>query len=237
VKTAGIIGGIGPESTIEYYRFVVEAYRRKVTDGSYPSILINSIDMKRMLDGIADGRLDETVVYLSREVDRVVAAGADFAVLASNTPHIIFDRLRQRCTVPMISIVEAACRAASRAGMRRAGLFGTRFTMQGGFYNVVFNRAGIELVVPPVHEQDFIHDKYMSELVHGIILDETRARLVRIAAEMTEHEGIDGLVLGGTELPPILRDARGIRIPLVDTTKSHVAEIVQAMTGETPPPA
>src|SRR5271169_5571891 len=201
MKIAGIIGGIGPESTIEYYRFIVAAYRSKVTDGSYPSIVINSIDMKRMLDGIADGQLDETVAYLSKEIDKVVAAGVDFAVLASNTPHIVFDKLRQRCKVPMISIVEAACRAASSVGLRKAGLFGTRFTMQGGFYNDVFNRAGIELVLPSIKQQEYIHDKYMTELVNGIILDETKAGLVGIAREMKEQKGIDGLVLGGTELP------------------------------------
>jgi aspartate racemase len=233
MKTAGILGGIGPESTIEYYRFIIEAYRGKVADGSYPSIIINSIDMKRMLDGIADGLLDETVVYLSNEIDKVVAAGADFVALASNTPHIVFEKLRQRCKVPMISIVEAACRAASCAGIRKAGLFGTRFTMQGGFYNVVFKTAGIELVVPSVSQQEYIHNKYMTELVNGIILNETKAELARIATEMKEQKGIDGLVLGGTELPLVLRDAREIGIPLLDTTKAHVTEIVQAITAET----
>jgi len=233
MKTAGIIGGIGPESTIEYYRFIIGAYRSKVADGSYPSIIINSIDMKRMLDGIADGLLDETVEYLSQEIDKVVAAGADFAALASNTPHIVFEQLRQRCKVPRISIVEAACRAASGAGISKGGLFGTRFTMQGGFYNAVFNRAGIELIVPSAPQQEYIHSKYMTELVNGIILDETKAELVRIATEMKEQKGIDGLVLGGTELPLILRDARGIGIPLLDTTKAHVSEIVQAITAET----
>jgi aspartate racemase len=232
MKTVGIIGGIGPESTIEYYRFIVEAYRSKVTDGSYPCVIINSIDMKRMLDGIADGLLDETVAYLSKEIDKLVAAGADFAALASNTPHIVFEKLRRRCKVPMISIVESACRAAIRAGIRKAGLFGTQFTMQGGFYAEVFRTAGIELIVPSVSQQEYIHSKYMAELVNGIILDETKAELIRIATEMKEQKGIDGLILGGTELPLILRDAQGIGIPLLDTTKAHVTEIVQTMTAE-----
>jgi aspartate racemase len=105
--------------------------------------------------------------------------------------------------------------------------------MQGGFYNIVLNRAGIELVVPSMQQQEYIHNKYMTELVNGIILDETRAELVRIAAEMKEQKGIDGLVLGGTELPLILRGAQGIGIPLIDTTKTHVTEIVQAITAET----
>ena len=105
--------------------------------------------------------------------------------------------------------------------------------MQGGFYNEVFKKGGIELIVPSVSQQEYIHNRYMTELVNGIILDETKAELIRIATEMKEQKGIDALVLGGTELPLILRDAQGIGIPLLDTTKVHVTEIVQAMTAET----
>jgi aspartate racemase len=233
LKTAGIIGGIGPESTIEYYRFIIEAYRRSVSDGSYPSLFINSIDMKRMLDGIAAGRLHDTVEFLSGEIDKVIAAGADFAALASNTPHIVFDELKRRSQIPLISIVEAACRAASAAGISRIGLFGTRFTMQGGFYDRVFAAAGIEICVPPISQQEYIHDKYMDELVNGILSDETKVGLVQIAIEMKKQKGIQGLVLGGTELPLILRDADEMGIPLFDTTKIHVVEIVQAIKAET----
>jgi aspartate racemase len=91
MKTAGLIGGIGPESTVEYYHFIIDAYRARVTNGSYPHFIINSIDMKRMLDGIAAGRPDDTVEFLSQEIDSVTAAGACFAAMASNTPHIVFD--------------------------------------------------------------------------------------------------------------------------------------------------
>jgi aspartate racemase len=132
----------------------------------------------------------------------------------------------------LISIVGAACRAASTAGFRKVGLFGTRFTMRGGFYDVVFNKAGIELIVPSAPQQEYIHNKYMNELVNGVILDETRDGLVRIAVEMKDHRGIDGLILGGTELPLILRDAPEIGIPFLDTTKTHVTEIVQAILEE-----
>lgn len=232
MKTVGIIGGIAPESTVEYYRFLVEGYCKRITDGSYPSIIINSIDMKRMLDGIAAGRLEETVEFLSLAIDRVAAAGAEFGILASNTPHIVFGHLKERSRIPLISIVEAACRAASKAGLRNVGLFGTRFTMQGGFYDKGFGTAGIKVILPSVLQQKYIHDKYMSELVKGIILNETRANLVEIATEMKEQKGIDGLVLGGTELPLILRDANEIGVPLLDTTKIHVAEVLETMMAE-----
>jgi aspartate racemase len=233
MKTVGIIGGIGPESTVEYYRFIVEGYRKRTADGSYPSIIINSIDMKRMLDGIAGGRFGETVEFLSAEVDRMAQAGADFGLLASNTPHIVFNKLREQSSIPLISIVEAACRAASDAHLGNVALFGTRFTMQGGFYNEVFGKAGIGVSLPSLAEQEYIHEKYMNELVNGIVLAETRTALIEIASRMRDQKGIDGLVLGGTELPLILRDADEVGVQILDTTKIHVAEIVQTMTAET----
>jgi aspartate racemase len=233
MKTVGIVGGIGPESTVEYYRFIVENYQKRIADGSYPAIIINSIDMKRMLEGIAAGRLQETIAFLSTEIERLAAAGANFGLLASNTPHLVFDQLRERSRIPLVSIVEAACRAASAAHLQNVALFGTRFTMQGGFYEKVFGKAGIQISLPTPTDQEYIHDRYMNELVKGIILDETRTGLVQIAVKMKEQKGIDGLVLGGTELPPILRDADGIDVQILDTTKIHVIEIVAIMTAET----
>jgi aspartate racemase len=233
MKTVGIVGGIGPESTVEYYRFIVENYQKRIADGSYPAIIINSIDMKRMLEGIAAGRLQETIAFLSTEIERLAAAGANFGLLASNTPHLVFDQLRERSRIPLVSIVEAACRAASAAHLQNVALFGTRFTMQGWFYEKVFGKAGIQISLPTPTDQEYIHDRYMNELVKGIILDETRTGLVQIAVKMKEQKGIDGLVLGGTELPPILRDADGIDVQILDTTKIHVIEIVAIMTAET----
>jgi aspartate racemase len=97
----------------------------------------------------------------------------------------------------------------------------------------VFGKAGIQISLPTPTDQEYIHDRYMNELVKGIILDETRTGLVQIAVKMKEQKGIDGLVLGGTELPPILRDADGIDVQILDTTKIHVIEIVAIMTAET----
>ncbi|MBN1427734.1 MAG: amino acid racemase [Anaerolineae bacterium] len=226
MKIAGIIGGIGPESTIEYYRLIVASYRQQRRDGSYPSILINSIDMTKMLALIGANELAAVTEYLLEEIDRLAEGGADFGALASNTPHVVFDDLKQRSPIPLISIVETACEAAKSSKLQRVGLFGTRFTMQGRFYPNVFTKEGITLVVPEPDEQTTIHDKYMGELVHGIIQAETREHLVQIAERMKVDEGIEGLILGGTELPLILRDARDIGIPFLDTTQIHVERIV-----------
>jgi aspartate racemase len=229
MKTVGIIGGIAPESTIQYYRLMIASYCEQVGDGSYPPILINSIDMKKMLDLIAADELAAVTGYLAGEVEKLARAGADFGLMASNTPHIVFDAVRQRSPVPLISIVEAACGAAQALGLRKAGLFGTRFTMEGGFYSQVFSRAGIRLVVPDPEAQAYIHDKYMSELVNGVFLPETRERLLAIVEDLRTRQGIEGLVLGGTELPLILNDTAGQAIPFLDTTRIHAEQAVAHM--------
>lgn len=226
MKTVGIVGGIAPESTIEYYRFIIAAYRAELKDGSYPSILINSIDMQKMLSLIGANKLAEVTDYLAGEVRKLEQAGADFGLFASNTPHIVFDEIARRSRIPLLSIVEATCAEAKALRLKRVGLFGTRFTMQGRFYPEVFSREGIEIITPDESEQAFIHDKYMSELVAGRFLPETRDALLRIVERLREHESIEALILGGTELPLILRDARDCPVPLLDTTKLHVKAAV-----------
>jgi aspartate racemase len=221
MKTLGMIGGIGPESTIEYYRHLIAAYRAQKPDGSYPAIVINSINMKTLLDMIeADDRV-RMVEFLVGEIRKLASAGAQCGLLAANTPHIVFDEIRQQAPIPMVSIVEATCEKAKALGLRRLGLFGTRFTMQGEFYPRVFSREKIGLVVPQAQEQTYIHDRYMNELVKGIILPETRQRLLVIVERMKEQEHIDGLILGGTELPLILGDVADRGIPFLDTTRIH----------------
>lgn len=222
MKTLGIVGGIGPESTIEYYRSLIAAYRARKRDGSYPHVIVNSIDMKRLVDLITANELAEVCELLSGEVRTLERAGADFGLLAANTPHIVFDELRRRSPIPLISIVEATREAARALGLKRIGLFGTRFTMRAGFYRDAFSEAGMTLVVPDEGEQDYIHEKYMGELVPGVFLPETRERLLSIADRMREREQIEGLILGGTELPLILRDETHGGMPLLDTTRIHV---------------
>ena len=233
MKTVGIIGGIGPESTIEYYRGIIAGYRQRQTDGSYPSIIINSIDLTKLLGPITANELEKATDYLVNEVQKLARAGADFGAIAAGTPHIVFDAIRKRSPIPLISIVEAACEAAAKLKLKKIALFGTRFTMQGRFYPDVFSRAGITLVTPEAEEQAYIHDKYMNDLVNGIILPETRERLLAILDEMKKRDGVEGLILGGTELSLILRDSEHNGIPILDTTKIHVESIVAELLNAT----
>ena len=188
--------------------------------------MINSIDLKRLLDLMGSKQLDALTSYLAAEVRKLAQAGADFGILAANTPHVVFDALRSLSPIPLISIIEVTCQDARRQGLKRPGLFGTRFTMQGRFYPDVFLDAGITLIVPAPDEQTYIHDTYMNEWVNGIFRPESRARLLAIVARLKAEERIDGLILGGTELPLLMRDVGYQGIPILDTTKLHVDAVV-----------
>jgi aspartate racemase len=226
MKTVGIVGGIAPESTIDYYRLIIARYREQVRDGSYPSILIDSIDLTRMLAMVMAHDLPKLAEYLIGEVQRLARAGADFGLLASNTPHIVFDEIRRGSPIPLVSIVEATAETAQALNLKSVGLFGTRFTMQGSFYTTVLAAKGITVVVPDSDEQAYIHDRHMSELVKGVFRPETLERLLGIVEGLKRRHGIQGLILGGTELPLALRDVGDRGIPFLDTTKIHVERVV-----------
>ena len=227
-RTLGLIGGTGPESTIEYYRLLVAKYREQA-DGHSPPLIITSVDLKQMVEWMTAGNLAAVTDGLAAELEKLQKAGADFAALTANTPHIVFDELQQRTSLPLFSIVEAACEDAVARRLKSVGLFGTRFTMQAPFYPAVFSRAGIKLVLPNEHEQEYIHEIYLGELLKDVFRPETRARLLEIADEMKRRDNVEGLILGGTELPLVLRAEEHNGMPLLDTTRIHVNKLVTEM--------
>lgn len=231
MKTVGLIGGIGPESTIEYYRSIIAGYREQKPDGGYPAILVNSVNLTQLIEWMNVNELGKVTEYLILEVEKLAKAGAEFGAFASNTPHIVFNEVQRQSRIPLISIVEATCERVQSLGFKKVALFGTRFTMQGSFYREVFSRAGLELVVPESEDQTYIHDKYMGELLNDIFLPETRQALLAIADEIKARDGIEGLILGGTELPLILRDDEHNGIQLLDTTRIHCDQIVRELVS------
>ncbi|HEY7403927.1 MAG TPA: amino acid racemase [Candidatus Angelobacter sp.] len=231
MKKIGLVGGIAPESTIDYYRRLLAGYRELRPDDGQPAIIINSIDLNKMLGLVGAGQLEEMTEYLAHEVGRLAKAGVEVGALASNTPHIVFDGVARRSPIPLVSIVEATVAKARALGVKRLGLFGTRFTMQGRFYPEAFSREGLAIVVPQGEELDFVHDKYINELAAAKFLPETRESLLAIAKRMKERDGIEALILGGTELPLLLTDSSPVGIPFLDTTQIHVAAILERALG------
>jgi len=227
MKRIGILGGLGPEATIEYYRIITEEYRRLAPGGDYPTVIIHSVNLAKIVAMAEAGDWPRVTDWLADGVAALERAGVDFALIAANTPHIVFDDLRGRVGIPMISIVEETARAAAERGLARLLLLGTKFTMQGTFYQDVFTRSGIELFVPETAEQLYIHDKLLGEIGLGRIVEETRRELLAIIDRASGRYGIDGVILGCTELPLILtEDASGL--PYLDTTRIHAESAVRS---------
>lgn len=229
MKTLGMIGGVGPESTVDYYKRIIAEYRERKPDGSYPLMIINSVDLQRMVSYLEARDLEQLAATIVAELEKLSRAGADFGLLSSNTPHIVFDEVSARCSIPLISIVEETCKTARSSGLKKLGLLGSRFTMQANFFQRVFAREGISIVVPDPREQNYVHEKYMGELVKGVFLPETRAGMLGVVGRMKSKDQIDGLILGGTELPLLLRDVTDHEIPFLDTTKIHVKAAVDRL--------
>jgi aspartate racemase len=228
MKTAGMIGGVGPESTIDYYRLIIARYRARKPDSGNPHIVINSLDLDKGIAMLDAERLDDLADYLASSVETLVRAGADFGFIAANTPHLVFDELQRRSAIPLLSIVRATAARATAVGLKKVGLFGTGFTMRASFYPDEFHRAGIALVTPTESERDFIHQKYIGELLKNQFLPESRDAILQIAHRMKAEDGVQAVVLAGTELPLLLRDSGG-DIDWLDTTVIHVEAVVDEL--------
>jgi aspartate racemase len=228
-QIAGMIGGLGPESTAVYYRRLIEEYRKAKQDGSYPSILVNSLNMQRMLGLLIAADHEGVVRYLLKALEQLAVTGATFGFISANAPHLVFDELESLSPIPLISIVKAACTAAKQTGRKRLGLIGARFTMQAAFYPKVFSGEGLTIVTPDAKEQDYIHEKYLGELVNGLVVPETRQELLKIMERLKVRGQIDGVILGGTELSLLFDDDTACGMPLLDTTKIHVQAVVAQM--------
>jgi aspartate racemase len=149
-----MIGGLGPESTIDYYRSIIARFRARKPDAGYPHLIINSLDVDKGIAMLDAGRLDDLADYLGAGVDLLVRGGADVGFIAANTPHLVFEEVQRESAIPLLSIVSAACNHARALGLKKVGLFGTGFTMRASFYPKEFQRAGITMVRPKEAEQD-----------------------------------------------------------------------------------
>lgn len=223
MKVIGIIGGLGPESTVDYYQRLIRTFR---VPGSLaaPEIIIYSVNLEEVLGLVAGREWDRLIYLLVAKIKALHRAGADVAFISANTPHIVFDEVQAKSPIPLISIVTATLETAQGLGVRKVGLLGTKFTMQENFFAAPFAARGISVVVPPAVDQDYIHEKLMTEIELGIITEETRDGLLAVIERMVDQENIEAVILGCTELPLILdKDAFGL--PFLNTTAIHVSSM------------
>jgi aspartate racemase len=226
VKTLGIIGGIAPPSTIDYYRQLTTLYRARSADGGYPSLLLDSIDAQAFFALMGAGDRAGMIELLLGELDRLARAGAGMAIFASNTPHMVFDELAAASPLPLISIVVEAAKVAAAQGLKKLGLLGVRWTTESGFYPAVFARHGMTVVVPEADDRAYVHEHYLAELVEGQFRAETRDGMSAVIERMRAQHDIEAVILGGTELPLLFREGGATVVPLLDTTAIHVESAV-----------
>jgi aspartate racemase len=230
MKRIGIIGGIGPESTVDYYKLIIGAFHEKQADSGYPEIIIYSANLSSLMRILEADDLELLTEWLLEKVISLQKAGAEFAVIGSNTPHIVFDQVRSRSPIPMLSIIEETCKHAKKRGHKKLGLLGTKITMGSDFFKKPFGNNGMAVIVPEKEDQALIHHRLFSEIELGILKDSTRAELLSIIKKMIDRHSIDAVILGCTELPLILnRDEFGI--PFLNTTSIHAESIVNYCIG------
>lgn len=229
MKKFGLIGGVGPESTITYYRLIIKRFLEISESSSYPDFLIKNVNMAQMIDYVVDQDYDKLVTFLINATNDMEKAGIDFGAIASNTPHIVYDKLIDKINLPMISIVEESCKAAQIMNIKKIGLFGTKSTMTNGFYQKTAKRFGLEIITPTKNQIDYIHDKYMSELIFNDIKVKTKDGLIKIVNDLQNKHAIQGLILGGTELSLILSQKDFENMHLLDSAIIHVNAIVDEM--------
>lgn len=215
-KRIGIIGGISHESTIKYYEYILKKYYAKKKNYHYPEMVIFSLDLKKLMDFEDMKDIDGYVHYLREGIKALEKAGAEFIVIAANSPHSVFEIVEKMASVPMISIVEVAAREAKKWDMKKLLLTGIKYTMQSSFYQDVFNKHGMEVITPSEIEQDEINKIVFNELVLGIFKQETKVKLIK----MVNNYKVDGVILGCTELPLIF-DQEDTDVKLLNTLVLH----------------
>jgi len=225
-KTIGIVGGLGPESTIAFYGDIAREYHRRFGDYAYPAMVIYSLSFQEIID--AGYRTSKKVLHA---IEALAAAGADFAVAACNSIHTVHEELSDRAPIPWISITEATADAVESAGIKSVALLGTKITMAGDFFPRALSARGIACRTPDTDDRERINRIIFEELVVGDARDESRRRVLEII-ERLRCDGAAGVILGCTELPFLIRP-EDTNLPLFDTNRLLAHKALQIAIGPT----
>lgn len=228
-KKVGIVGGLGYMSTLEYYRGIMKESQTYTNSGEYPELVIASLNIADVMRMLEKGFYEQVTWYLYRAIQDLRKARADFAVIASNTPHIVFNQLSEISPLPLISIMDVTSQAISRCGYSNVLLTGTAFTMKNRFYKDNLESHGIKCTVPNAEDIETIHNIIFPDLENGIVKPEKKREFITLC-EKYVPKGIQAIILGCTELPLLINDG-DMQVPIIDTMKLHISAIVDEIYG------
>ena len=223
-KTLGLIGGLGPASTIDYYRDIIEKFRLK--NGNYPNIIINSVDMEEMMDLLNKKDYTNLKNKFIQYIIQLKDAKCDFIAIASNTPHIIIEDLKKESSLPINSIVDSSVNYGKEKGYKNVLLTGTSFTMENDFYKNAFKKENINCITPNKEGINIIQNIIYPDLENGIIKEGKKEEYLEVVNKIIEKEDVDCLALACTELPLLIKE-EDIDLPLLNTTKVHINSILK----------
>jgi len=230
VKTIGLIGGMSWESTVSYYQFINEAIKERLGGLHSARCVLYSVDFAEIEMLQRAGRWVEATEFLLAAARSVEAAGADFVLVCTNTMHKVADALQAGLRIPLVHIADATAAHVRRAGLRRVGLLGTRFTMEEEFYRGRLAQPfGLEVLIPEAPEREVVHRVIYDELCVGCLRPESRFRLQAVMAQLVQR-GAEGIILGCTELGLLIGEKDG-PVPLFDTTRIHALAAVEQALG------
>lgn len=221
-KRIGILGGMSPESTIEYYRLIIHEYVQRFGDHDYPEILIYSVSFGPFINWQKENRWELMADSLRQAALHLQDAGADFLIIATNTMHLVLEDLKKALQIPVLSILDVVGDALEEKQIKRVGLLGTQFTMDSRLYPDVLSKRGIEVLVPSAMEDmAIINSIIYNELIQGVIREESRVEYQRIINQLAA-DGAEGIILGCTEIPLLIKEEH-VQLPLFDTTRLHAS--------------
>jgi aspartate racemase len=229
-KTIGLFGGTTPESTVSYYQYLTREYTRRYGDFGYPEILIHSVNFQQFLEWTQSGRWELVTEKVAATFDSLQGAGADFGLLTANTPHIIFDEVAARTSLPLLSIIEVTVAAVRESKLKNVGLLGTLTTMDSTMYPEALNAEGIRTLVPEREDRELLSRIIYEELSSGVFKEESKREYLRAIGEL-EERGAQGIILGCTEIPLLVKQDDA-PIPMFDTTSIHAERALQIAIGQ-----
>lgn len=226
MKKLGLIGGVGPEATLQYYKEIEYGVMKKLGASVLPEITIESLSCFRMIPYGDAQDYDGMEKYILGAIRTLEKAGCDFIAMACCTGHMVFDRVSKKSRIPMLSLVQATADEAKKKGFSKLLLLGTGGTMKDSFFKKPFEKTGIQICTPTKEDCEWISWHIENELEHGIVTDKARRKFIEIANEGHSKLNADAVILGCTELPMVYSGVH-LEIPALDATELHIQKIIE----------